>query len=232
MIQIIDRDQRHYNDLGWLKTYWLFSFSDYRDPENLQFGQLRVFNDDIVASGTGFSTHPHREMEIITIVLEGEITHEDSMGNKKVIKADEVQCMTAGTGITHSEFNRSDKPLHLYQIWIFPEQRGLEPSYAQKSYAPASWDNVLYPIASGEGLPGTVTIHADATVYRAALDQGRALHFEASEGRAVFMYLKSGSLRVNGQKLEEGGQARIQNEGALNIEAMDHAEFILIDTPA
>jgi redox-sensitive bicupin YhaK (pirin superfamily) len=231
MIKIINGDQRHFNDFGWLKTYWLFSFSDYHDPENIQFGALRVFNDDVVAPNTGFSTHPHREMEIITIVLDGELTHEDSMGNKTVIRTNEVQCMSAGTGITHSEFNRSDKPLHLYQIWIFPRERGLEPSYDQKSYVPSSWENVLCPLASGQDISGAVKIHADATIYRANLEKGRSLHFNASHGRGVFIYLKNGSLTINNQQLEESGQARIEFDGSLDIEAHDHSDFILIDVP-
>lgn len=129
MIKIIPKGKRHFSDFGWLKTYWLFSFSDYFDPDNTRFGALRVFNDDIVAPGTGFPTHPHREMEIITIVLEGEITHKDSMGNKMVIRAGDVQRMSAGTGIIHSEFNLGDEPVHFYQIWIYPDEAELQPGY-------------------------------------------------------------------------------------------------------
>ncbi|OQW95695.1 MAG: hypothetical protein BWK77_07025 [Verrucomicrobia bacterium A1] len=118
MTQVIRAAQRHFSDFGWLKTFWLFSFSDYYDPENVQFGTLRVFNDDVVAPGTGFPAHPHQEMEIITVVLEGEMTHEDSMGNQAVIRAGDVQRMSAGTGLTHSEFNLADKPVHFYQVWV------------------------------------------------------------------------------------------------------------------
>src|SRR5512139_2308538 len=170
MIQIIPADKRHFSDFGWLKTYWLFSFSNYYDPSNIQFGALRVFNDDVVAPGAGFPTHPHEEMEIVTIPLQGEMTHEDSMGNKGVIKANDVQRMSAGTGLTHSEFNLADKPVHFYQIWIFPDSKGLNPTYDQRSFSPVTFRNRLVPVASGQGIPETVTFHTDATIYRSELD--------------------------------------------------------------
>src|SRR5210317_1860784 len=147
MIEIIKADERHFSDFGWLKTYWLFSFSNYFDPHNIQFGALRVFNDDVVEPGTGFPTHPHEEMEIVTVVLDGEITHEDSMGNKSVIRKGDVQRMSAGTGLTHSEFNLADKPVHFYQIWILPDQRGLSPSYDQKRFDTGLVKNRVYPVA-------------------------------------------------------------------------------------
>ena len=128
MIQTVSAEQRHFSDFDWLKTYWLFSFSDYYDPANIQFGALRVYNDDVVAPGTGFPTHPHREMEIITLVLDGEMTHADSMGNRTVIGPGDVQRMSAGTGLTHSEFNLAAAPVHFHQIWIYPDQRGLAPT--------------------------------------------------------------------------------------------------------
>ena len=134
MIEIIKADRRHFSDFGWLKTYWLFSFSGYFDPQNIQFGALRVFNDDVVDPGTGFPTHPHEEMEIVTIVLEGEMTHADSMGNKAKIEAGDVQRMSAGAGLAHSEFNLAEKPVHFYQIWMFPDKAGLTPSYDQRHY--------------------------------------------------------------------------------------------------
>ena len=170
MIDIINAAERHFSDFGWLKTYWLFSFSNYYDPQNIQFGALRVFNDDVVEPGTGFPTHPHEEMEIITIVLEGEMTHQDSMGNKAVIKAGDVQRMSAGTGLTHSEFNLADKPVHFYQIWIFPDKAGLNPTYDQNSYEASDWKNRLLPVASGQDIQGAVTFHTDATIYRCALE--------------------------------------------------------------
>ncbi len=173
MINIIRADDRHFSDFGWLKTYWLFSFSNYYDPNNIQFGAIRVFNDDVVEPGTGFPTHPHQEMEIITIVLKGEMTHQDSMGNKTVITAGDVQRMSAGTGLTHSEFNLATEPVHFYQIWIYPDQKGLQPSYDQKRFSPNDWNNRLLPVASGLNVPGTVTFHTNATIYRCHLEAGR-----------------------------------------------------------
>ncbi len=232
MIHIIRNEQRHFSDFGWLKTYWLFSFSSYFDPNNIQFGALRVFNDDVVEPGTGFPTHPHQEMEIITIVLAGEITHEDSMGNKAVIRANDVQRMSAGTGLTHSEFNLAEKPVHFYQVWFFPDEKGLKPTYDQKTFDPSKWKNTLCPVASGQGIRDTVTFHTDATLYRADLDETQQLSFAATRGRRLFLYLTHGRLSVNGHELEEGWQARIDTEEPLSIMARQQAEFILIDVPS
>ena len=233
MIEIIKAARRHFSDMGWLKTYWLFSFSDYYDPRNLQFGALRVFNDDVVEPGTGFPTHPHDEMEIITIVLAGAMTHEDSMGNKAVIRPGDVQRMTAGTGLTHSEFNLADQPVHFYQIWIYPDQAGLKPSYDQKTYRPADWKNRLCPVASGQGAAeGLVTLHTDATIYRCALDAGKEVVFSNTAGRRTFLYLTSGALSVNGQPLQQADQARIASDEPLVLAARQPAELILMDLPA
>ena len=232
MIKIIDADKRHFSDFGWLKTYWLFSFSSYYDPENIQFGALRVFNDDVVEPGMGFPTHPHEEMEIITVVLEGEITHEDSMGNKSVIQRDDVQRMSAGTGLTHSEFNLANEPVHFYQIWILPDEKGLSPSYDQKRLDPASWKNSLCPVASGQDLPETVTFHTNATIYLADLDAGKDIQFKSEESRRVFVYVTTGELKINGQKFRQKDQARIDLESEIRIEAAKPASLILIDVPS
>lgn len=232
MIQIIKADERHFSDYGWLKTYWLFSFSSYYDPRNIQFGALRVFNDDVVEPGEGFPTHPHEEMEIITLVLDGEMTHADSMGNKTIIRAGDVQRMSAGTGLTHSEFNLAGRPVHFYQIWIFPDRAGLKPSYDQKTFAPGDWQNRLCPVASGRGHPGAVTFHTDATIYRCALDAGREVALDATAGRRLFIYLTGGRLSVNGKPLAPKDQARIDIEAPLAVKAIDPADFILIDVPS
>lgn len=232
MIKIIDAAQRHFSDFGWLKTYWLFSFSSYYDPDNIQFGALRVFNDDVVAPGTGFPTHPHEEMEIITVVLEGEITHEDSMGNKSVIQRGDVQRMSAGTGLTHSEFNLANEPVHFYQIWILPDERRLSPSYDQKRFDSASWKNTLCPVASGQGLVDAVTFHTDATVYLADVDGGQEIQFKTRESRRIFVYVTSGELKINGQSACEKDQARIDLENSIHVEAVKPAFFILIDVPS
>jgi len=231
-IDIIKAADRHFNDFGWLKTYWLFSFANYYDPHNIQFGALRVFNDDVVAPGTGFPTHPHEEMEIITIVLDGEMTHEDSMGNKTVIRAGDVQRMSAGTGLTHSEFNLAEEPVHFYQVWLLPDVPRLEPSYDQKAYTPEQWQNRLLPVASGQALEGAVSFHTDATIYRGQLDAGNRLHFDNTPGRRVFIYLTDGTLTVDGINLDAADQARVDTEKPLTLEAVADAEFILIDVPS
>jgi len=232
MIDIVKATDRHFSDFGWLQTYWLFSFSSYFDPHNIQFGALRVFNDDVVAPGTGFPTHPHEEMEIITIVLDGEMTHQDSMGNKAVIKAGDVQRMSAGTGLTHSEFNLASGPVHFYQIWIFPDISGLKPTYDQRFYQPEQWKNRLLPVASGQNMPDTVTFHTDATIYRADLDAGKSLAFEQTSGRRVFLYVTKGGLQVNGQPVREKDQARIDVDEPLSLKAVENSELILIDVPS
>ena len=232
MIQTIRASERHFSDFGWLKTYWLFSFDHYHDPANVQFGSLRVFNDDVVAPNNGFPTHPHREMEIITTVLAGEVTHEDSMGNRTVIKAGEVQRMSAGTGITHSEYNLGDTPVHLYQIWIIPDERRLKPSYDQRSFSAEARKNRLLPVASGQGLPDVVTLHTDSTIYLADFEAGHSAELPVKDSRGVFVYVSSGDLGIDGERLATKDQARIKNVGALKLEAYDDTSFILIDVPA
>ena len=232
MIEIIKASRRHFSDFGWLKTYWLFSFSSYFDPHNIQFEALRVFNDDIVEPGTGFPTHPHEEMEIVTIPLEGEITHKDSMGNKAVIKAGDVQRMSAGTGLTHSEFNLAEKPVHFYQIWIFPDEKRLAPTYDQKTYDAENWKNRLFPVASGQNIPGTVTFHTDATIYRCSLEAGKAVTHETTAGRRIFIYLTAGSISANDHVLVAKDQARIDTEAPLLLKALERSDLILIDVPS
>lgn len=232
MIEIIKSDKRHFTDFGWLQTYWLFSFSDYFDPHNIQFGALRVFNDDIIKPGTGFPTHPHEEMEIITIMLKGEMTHQDSMGNEAVIKAGDVQRMSAGTGLTHSEFNLAEDPVHFYQIWILPDKAGLEPSYDQRNYDSREWKNRLFPVASGQNLEETVTFHTNATIYRCALDAGVEVNHGTTAMRRIFIYLTEGQIIANGLTLDVKDQARIDIEEPLLLNAQKDSELILIDLPS
>lgn len=231
-MQIIRAIDRHFSDFGWLKSYWLFSFAEYQDPNNIRLGNLRVFNDDIVEAQSGFPTHPHHEMEIVTIVLDGEVTHQDSMGNNAVIRPDEVQRMSAGTGLTHSEYNLTDKPTHLYQIWIFPDQRGLEPSYDQKAFRSANWANQLLPVASGQGHAGAVTMHTDSTIYRCRLDPGHRIDYAADSGRAVFIYVTSGNLQVNNDRLGDSDQVRFEGENSILLLSHAVTELILIDVPS
>jgi redox-sensitive bicupin YhaK (pirin superfamily) len=232
MIQILRADERHISDYGWLKTYWLFSFAEYYDPNNIQFGALRVFNDDVIESKSGFPTHPHREMEIITIVLEGEITHRDSMGNKTVIRAGDVQRMSAGTGLTHSEFNLADTPVHLYQIWIYPDEKELVPSYDQKTFRIEEWDNRLLPVASGQGIPDVVSFHTDATIFRSHLESGKSIGYLVPESRRVLIYVTAGDLQLNDQRLITNDQARIDLESKLLMAANAPTDLILIDVPS
>jgi redox-sensitive bicupin YhaK (pirin superfamily) len=232
MIEIISAVRRHFSDFGWLKTYWLFSFSDYFDPQNIQFGALRVFNDDVVEPGMGFPTHPHQEMEIVTIVLDGVMTHQDSMGNKAVIVPGDVQRMSAGTGLTHSEFNLAQKPVHFYQIWIFPDVSDLEPTYDQKHFDPALWHNRFFPVASGQGIAGAVTFNTNATIYRATLEAGKQAVFEQVKGRRIFVYLTDGQVTINGQALAARDQARIDEDEPLIFKAVQNSEMILIDVPS
>ena len=229
-VRIIRASERHFSDHEWLQTYWLFSFSDYYDPRNIQFGDLRVFNDDVVQPGKGFPTHPHEEMEIITIVLDGEMTHRDSMGNKAVIRSGDVQRMSAGTGLTHSEFNLARKPVHFYQIWFFPNEKRLKPSYAQKNFSSDQWQNKLFPVASGQGIENTVSFHTAATIYRSKLDKGVSVTHTVSKCRRIFVYVTSGELLIDGEhNISKGDQARLEVDEKVSIEALAEAEFVLID---
>ena len=171
-------------------------------------------------------------MEIVTIVLSGEMTHKDSMGNQAVIKAGDVQRMSAGTGLTHSEFNLAKEPVHFYQVWIYPDLAGLKPSYDQKSFSPEAWKNRLLPVASGQGLHGAVTFHTYATIYRCDLEARQKIDFSVNESRRVFLYLASGSLGLNDQKLEAEDQARIDLEKDLELRADMDSSFVLIDVPS
>lgn len=227
MIKIVKADERHFTDAAWLKSYWLFSFSDYYDPDNVSWGALRVFNDDTVEPGEGFPPHPHQEMEIITLVLQGEITHEDNMGNKMTVKAGDVQRMSAGRGVVHSEMNLGQGPLHLYQIWIMPDKQGLDPAYEQKSFDPAGWKNRLAAVASGQGHPGAVGMLCDAAIYRAYLE-GEVAH-EVGPDRHQLLYVTAGQAYLNDNSLTAGDQARVTGEALLRILPRPTCELVLID---
>lgn len=232
MIKLIPADQRHFSDFGWLRTFWLFSFSDYYDPDNLHFGPLRVFNDDLVAPGAGFPPHQHQEMEIITMVLSGAMTHEDQHGDSMVIEAGEVQRLSAGGGMRHSEFNRGHEPAHCYQLWIHPDHPHCEPSRQKRGYDPADWRGRLLPVASGQDLSDVVTIDADVTIYRADLEGGRELAFDCPGNRCIFIYLITGGLALGGLGMSAGGQARIDGEQSLRLMAASDASMVLIDLPS
>lgn len=232
MFRIIPSEERHFTDFGWLKTHWLFSFADYYNPDNIQFGALRVFNDDIVEPGTGFPTHPHREMEIVTVVLSGRMTHEDSDGHRNVIGPGDVQRMSAGTGLTHSEFNLSTEPVHFYQMWFFPDEAGLEPSYEQKSFEALRWKNQLYPVVSGRSHPDAVSFHTDAVIYRATLEPDRRIDYDVGENRKAFLYVGLGELDLNGHAVRQHDQARVDMETKIKLTSEVPSDFVLIDVPS
>ncbi len=229
MIHIIKAEKRHFSDYGWLQTYWLFSFSNYYDAANVSHGALRVFNDDVVQPQTGFAKHPHEEMEIISVILHGEMTHRDTMGNTAVIRQHDVQRMTAGTGLYHSEWNESSEPVGFFQIWIQPDTHGLVPSYDQKSYLPEHWKNKLFLLAANRGEKATVSLNTDAAIYRSDLDAGRVVQYCPMNGRQVFIYLVNGSVLINGSMVAARDQARIRDENKLTIRAETAADFILVD---
>lgn len=232
MIQIIKAEDRFHLESDWLSAYWLFSFDRYYDPQNVHFGPLRVFNDDTVQPGGGFPTHSHREMEIVTYVLEGELEHKDSTGGRGRIGAGEVQRMTAGTSVAHSEFNpSSEHPVHLLQMWVQPEQAGLTPSYEQRRFTKEQRAGVLQPIASGQGLGEAVKVHQDVTFYVSSLRSGQELTHALGESRRAFLYVIEGELSVNGQQLRQNDQARITAQAQLQIVAAQPSELILIDLP-
>jgi len=234
MLTYIPADQRHFaSPAAWLSSYFLFSFADYYDRHNMHFGPLRVFNDDTVAPQNGFPQHPHSEMEIVTLVLEGEVSHEDTMGNRTAITAGEVQRMTAGTGVAHSEMNRQDKPLHLYQLWFMPSQKGLAPSYEQKDLGFLKGkSNELVPLVTGQRvLEDVVYMNSNSTVYWSNLECDKSVTFKTFPIRLTFIYVKQGSILVNGTELGANDQARIDAEDVLEIAATKDAQFILIDLP-
>ena len=230
MITVRKSNERGHANHGWLDTRHTFSFDTYRDPRNMGFRSLRVINEDIVAPGAGFPTHPHRDMEIITYVLEGAVAHRDSMGTGSVIRPGEVQRMTAGTGVTHSELNASEgEPLHLLQIWIVPERRGLEPSYEQRAFPETERRNRLRLVASPDGRDGSVTIHQDAALYASLLDSGQRVEHALRKGRHAWMQVTRGTVKLNGHSLAAGDGAAVSDESALTIAAENPSEVLLFD---
>jgi quercetin 2,3-dioxygenase len=231
-MQIIKAKDRFHIESDWLSAYWLFSFDRYYDPNNMLFGPLRVFNHDTVQGGGGFPTHPHREMEIVTYVLEGELAHKDSTGGRGVIREGEVQRMSAGTGIAHSELNASEtEPVRLLQMWVLPERSGIKPSYEQKRFTAEERTGVLLPIASGQDLPGSIKVHQDVAFYVSHLREGDRISHELKPGRRAFLYLIEGELTLNGETLSTGDQARITAVKDLEFTGIKASEMILIDLP-
>ncbi|QDV34621.1 pirin family protein [Tautonia plasticadhaerens] len=230
MMTIRGAGERGHFDHGWLDTYHTFSFARYVDRRHMGFRALRVINEDRVAPGRGFGTHPHGDMEIVTYVLSGALEHRDSLGTGSVIRPGELQRMTAGTGITHSEFNPSEsEPVHLYQIWLLPEREGLEPSYEQKAFPEDERRNRLRLVASPDGTGGSLTIRQDARLYLATLDGGREVSHELAPGRHAWLQVLRGGVTLNGSALSAGDGAALGDESALAIRADEPSEVLLFD---
>ncbi|TWT47086.1 Quercetin 2,3-dioxygenase [Thalassoglobus neptunius] len=230
MLTVRKANDRGSADHGWLKTSHTFSFSTYHDPKHIHFRTLRVMNEDWVAPGEGFGTHPHKDMEIVTYVLEGALEHRDSMGNGEILRPGEFQRMTAGTGITHSEFNpSSDEPVHLYQIWIFPEEKGLEPSYEQKSFDDELMRNQLLLVASRAQQGDSLKIHQDAEIFLSRLDPGQSVTHPIAAGRHVWLQVLRGNVSLNGEELEAGDGVAVSDEVSLSIHSSDSSEILLFD---
>jgi redox-sensitive bicupin YhaK (pirin superfamily) len=228
MITIRKSEDRGHFNLGWLDTYHTFSFDQYYDPAHMHWRSLRVINEDRVQAGQGFPTHSHRDMEIITYLLSGALEHRDSMGNGSVIRPGDVQRMSAGTGVTHSEFNPSEtEPVHLLQIWILPESHGLPPSYEEKHFGDEERRGRLRLIASNDGRNGSVTIHQDAQLFAAVLDAGQTVVHPIDEKRYAWLQIARGTVRVNDVELKQGDGAAVRNESELTITAHDQAEVLL-----
>ncbi|QQS22738.1 pirin family protein [bacterium] len=230
MIRKIPSNARYRAEHDWLTTYHLFSFAMYFDRGNMNFGALRVFNDDYIDGENGFGAHQHDNMEIVTIIHEGRLTHQDSLGNTGIISKGEVQYMSAGTGVTHAEVNQEKAPIHLYQIWIMPDEQNLPPQYAQKDFSNIE-SNALVPVASGQNLPGAIPIRTNSTIYLSKLDAGHAITHRLEPDRGLFVYIKEGSLEINGTQFAKEDQARIMDEDLVLIKTNGNTEFVAIDVP-
>jgi hypothetical protein len=233
MLTIRKSEDRGRADFGWLDSRHTFSFGNYHDHRHMGFGPLRVINDDRVAGGGGFPTHPHADMEIVTVVLDGELQHKDSLGNGSVIRPGDVQRMSAGTGIHHSEFNASEeKPVHLLQIWIIPEQRGLEPGYEQKTFDAAERSGKLRLVGARDGRHGAVTIHRDVDLYATLLKNGDRVTHKLRDGRVAWLQVATGAVTLNGKELNAGDGVAIENGETLDLAATTTAEALLFDMAA
>jgi len=230
MLQVIRSESRGLADHGWLKSYHTFSFADYYNPAMMGFGNLRVINEDTVQPGKGFGTHGHRDMEIISYVVEGALEHKDSMGNGSVMRPGEVQRMSAGTGVTHSEFNHSpDERVRFLQIWVLPEKQGLAPGYEQKTFGDDVKRDRLALVVSGDGRDGSLSMNQDVDLYASKLAAGSEVTHELAEGRKVWLQVISGSISLDDQTLDGGDGAAIAGLDRLALRAVNDAEFLLFD---
>jgi redox-sensitive bicupin YhaK (pirin superfamily) len=233
MTQLRRSESRGYADHGWLKSYHSFSFADYFDPEHVEFGPLRVINEDRVAPGAGFGTHGHRDMEIISYVLSGELAHKDSTGTASTIKPGDVQRMSAGTGVRHSEFNPSAQdPVHFLQIWILPDEAGIAPSYEEKRFPAEDKRGRLRLIASPDRADGSVLIHQDARVYAGLFDGKEETTLDVAKGRWIYVHVARGALEANGNALKTGDALKLKDATTLTLSQGRQAEVIVFDLPA
>lgn len=233
MIQLRPSEERGRGNLDWLESYFTFSFSQYYDPRHMNFSNLRVINEDYIAPAKGFATHGHRDMEIVTYVLEGELEHKDSIGNGSIMRPGDVQRMSAGTGILHSEFNPSpENPVHLLQIWITPDQTGIEPSYEQKFFTPEDKQGKLRLVASPDGRNGSVKIHQQASIYASILSPQDTVSHSLGGDRRAWIQVTRGQINLNGVPLSAGDGAGISEEKMLVLQGVaDQSEFLLFDLP-
>lgn len=234
MIKIYPAESRFTSDHGWLKSNFSFSFAEYYDPTNISFGPMRVLNDDVVQPLTGFGMHPHREMEIVSIVLKGQLKHEDSTGNSEILRPGQVQRMTAGTGIVHSEMNPSStEEVNFLQLWFLPNEQGLEPSYEQKTYHPEKMKNHLLPVVSNlRPSEDTAYIHQDLTIYLSELDPNKTISFKQEENRRIFFFVIEGEVTLDqNYKMKKRDSVRITGQSTLNIHTDSGGFFMLIDLP-
>jgi redox-sensitive bicupin YhaK (pirin superfamily) len=230
MITLRRSEDRGHANHGWLDSHHTFSFADYFDPNHVGFRALRVINEDRVAPGRGFGTHPHRDMEIISYVIEGSIEHKDSMGTGSVIRPGDVQRMSAGSGVTHSEFNGSrTEGVHFLQIWIIPEQRGMKPSYEQKYFDASEKQGQLRIVASRDGRDGSVTIHQDTTIFATVLDSGQTVSHRLATGRHAWVHVVRGKVEVAGNLLQSGDAAAVKDETEITLSGREKTEVLLFD---
>lgn len=233
MLTLRKSQDRGYADHGWLKSFHSFSFAGYHDAHNMGWGNLRVINEDWIAAGKGFGTHAHRNMEIVTYVLQGSLAHKDSMGNIESIPPGDVQRMSAGTGVQHSEFNHApNDTTHLLQIWIEPNVQEITPSYEQKTFSTPDKRGILRLVASNDGAQGSVTIHADAKMYAGLFDGAETAQIALSTARKAYVHVVRGQLTVNGQALQGGDAAKLEGESALTLAQGQDAEVIVFDLAA
>ncbi len=233
MIKHRKSEERGHANHGWLDSYHSFSFNRYYDPAHMQYSVLRVINEDVIAPDRGFDMHPHRDMEIVTYMLGGELRHMDSLGNGSVIRAGDVQRMSAGTGVVHSEFNASSsESAHLLQIWVLPERKDIEPGYEEKHFARDEKLNQWRLIASHDARQGSLLVHQDISLFATVLEQGKTLEYQLAEQRSIYLQVARGSVSLSGQVLLAGDAAKVEQLPALQLQALEDAELLLFDLPA